>query len=235
MFGLHDLPLNIKQDRIDLSVLQKDSHYFYERNCLDDTVKKMIIAKQGKILINPVEPLNKPKMLTSNLFIGLENALIIEPKTTKKIFLTFPIEVGVYITAGENFQILDIFTLTKQKFILYGDPRNGVLCKYWKSSIYSEIPSANPIQEGILELHISNPNPHWAEITKTIFNAYGMKIYYDKHIVSMKANIKLRNVDLAETDFEDKPIEKKMKKSLEIYSARKLSVTSTKFIMEYGL
>lgn len=235
MFGLYDFPLSKEQEGIFLSVTQRDGNFFYERNCMDETVEKMILANDQKILINPVEPLNKPKAISSNLFVDLDTALMIQPKATKKIYLTFPIEIGVYISRGGDFQILDIFTLSKQKFILYGDPKNGVICKYWKSGLFSEIPAKSPIREGVLELQISNPNSHWVEVSKAIFNAYGMKIYYNKKMVSMKAQMKLRNGDLAETDFKDSPLEKKMKKSLEIYTARKLSVGSTKFVMEFGL
>ena len=235
MFGLHDFPLSKEQEGISLSVTQREGNFFYERKSMDETVEKMILANDQKILINPVEPLNKPKAISANLFVDLDTVLMVEPKATKKIYLTFPIEIGAYISRGGDFQILDIFTLTKQKFILYGDPKNGILCKYWKSSLFSEIPSKSPIREGVLELQISNPNSYWVEVSKAIFNAYGMKIYYNKRMVSMKAQMKLRNGDLAETDFKDAPVEKKMKKSLEIYMARKLSVGSTKFIMEFGL
>jgi hypothetical protein len=39
----------------------------------------------------------------------------------------------------------------------------------------------------------------------------------------------------AETDFFDSPLEKGMKKSLELYTGRKLAVTTTKFVMGVGL
>jgi hypothetical protein len=88
-----------------------------------ETALKDMLSK-GKMLLNPVEPLNKPKVLTQYL-LGFGRALVIEPKGAKKIFRTFPIEIAVYISQKGDFEVFDILTLTRQKFTLYGEPRNG--------------------------------------------------------------------------------------------------------------
>ena len=51
----------------------------------------------------------------------------------------------------------------------------------------------------------------------------------------MKAKMRIEGASLAETEFIDSPLESGMKKSLEIYMVRKLSLATTKFIMELGL
>ena len=151
------------------------------------------------------------------------------------IFLKFPIEVGVYISEKGTHHLLDVFTLTNPKFTVYGDPSNGFLCKYWKSDFYNTMPLGDAIREGILELSISNTRTDWAEVTKAVFNAYGMKIYYSDSMVSMRAGMKIKGADIAETEFENSPLEAGMNDAIEIYTTRKLSVTSTKFAMEFGL
>ena len=103
---------------------------------------------------------------------------MVEPGATQKIYAKYPLEIGVFISRNENFKILDIFTLMKQKFTLYGGPSRGVICKYWRSAVYSSIPSVNPIHEGVVELSITNTSAKWVEVTKAVFNAYGMKMYY---------------------------------------------------------
>jgi len=160
---------------------------------------------------------------------------VVEPKATRKIFIRFPVEIGVFISGNEDFEILDILSLAKQKFTLYGDPRSGVVCKYWRSKVYSSVPSVNPIHEGVMELNITNPGVKWVEVTKAVFNVYGMKIYYSDEMVSMKSNMKVMSEVIAETDFDDAPLEKEMKKSLELYTERKLSIIATKFVMEEGI
>jgi hypothetical protein len=160
---------------------------------------------------------------------------LIEPEATKKIFSTYPIEIGVFISTKTAVEVLDIFTLVRQKLTLYGDPRSGVICKYWRSTVYSSAPSVNPLHEGIVELSIKNTTKGWVKVTKAIFNAYGMKIYYRDDLVAMQATMKILPGNLAETEFVDAPIEPGMKKSLELYTVRKLAVKTTKFVMEAGL
>jgi len=235
MFGTYNAPLNITQEGISLSVQKDGKNLIYHRDCLGGQVEKHLLASKGKILLNPVEPVNRPKALTPYLLIEFEKALLSKPKETRTIFLRFPLEIGVYISTDTDFEILDIFSLTNHKFTLYGDPRNGVICKYWKSPVYSTIPSLSTLQEGIIELTITNTNSHWIEVTKAIFNAYGMKVYYNKTTASMKANINIKTKETAETEFIDTPLQKGMKKSLEIYASRKISVVKPKFIMEFGL
>ena len=171
MFGYYDIPLKIAKEGISLSVEREGEVLLYRRESVDEKVEKNLLASTGKILINPVEPLNKPKELTSYLLIEFERTLVVEPGATQKIYAKYPLEIGVFISGkgNENFKILDIFTLMKQKFSLYGDPSSGVICKYWGSAVYSSIPSVNPIHEGVVELSITNTSTEWVEVTKAFF------------------------------------------------------------------
>jgi len=71
---------------------------------------------KGELIVNPIEPLTKPKELTPYLLIKLDRNLMVEPRATKIVFLTFTIEVGVYIFSEEEFKNLDSFTSLKPKF-----------------------------------------------------------------------------------------------------------------------
>jgi len=235
MFGLHDIPLRIVQEGISLSVESEEGGLLYRRECMDEEVESFLLSSNGKILINPVEPLNKPKELTPYLIIEFERSIFIEPKSKRKMFATFPVEIGVFVHGKKNFQILDIFTLAEQKFTLYGDVRGGVICKCWESAVYSTVPDAKPIHEGVMELNMTNTTEKWVEVEKAVFNAYGMKIYYSDDMISMRANMKIMSEEVAETDFINSPIEKGMKKSLETYTSRKIPVITTKFLMEEGI
>ena len=235
MFGYHEIPVGIEQEGITLSVQKEGESLLYMRECLGESVEKILVAGDSKVLLNPVEPVNKPKSLASYLLIELKKTMEIEPKGTREIFLTFPVEIAAYISANEEFEVIDVFTLPRQKFTLYGDPINGVICKYWKSSVYTTEPSLNRMQEGLIELSVTNTTTSWVELTKAVFNAYGMKIYYNDENVSMKANMELKGGQSAETEFIDEPVAEGMTKSLEIYTARKLFVAKKKFVMEFGL
>lgn len=62
-----------------------------------------------------------------------------------------------------------------------------------------------------------------------------MKMYYHDDMVAMKAKMKIMRGKMAEADFFDSPLETGMKKSLELYTVRKVAITTTKFVMEAGI
>ena len=235
MFGSYNIPLKIEEESLVLSFDKEEDLYFYKREHPYGTMEKVLLLDTGKILINPIEPLNTPKDITSNLLIEFERSIVVGPKVTKKIFITFPVEIGIFISGNKNFEVLDVFTLVYQKFTLYGDPRNGLICKYWKSEVYSSIPTKNPIFEGIIELNIINDTLRWIEVNKAVFNAYYMKIYYNDVMVSMKAKMKIIGEEMAETDFINSPLITGLKKSTELYTTKKVSVIGQKFLMEAGI
>ncbi len=235
MFGYYDIPFKITNEEISLYVEREGENLVYSRECVGEKVEKVLLGDTGRMLVNPVEPLNRPKELTPYLLIELASRVLVEPKAARKIFVTFPVEIGVFIAKDEKCEILDTFTLIRQKFTLYGDPRSGFICKYFKSAVYSAIPSVDTLHEGVMELNITNTTTGWIEVTKAIFNAYGMKIYYSDNLVSMRANMKVKSPQIAENDFDDSPLEADMKKSVELFSTRKLSITTTKSVMELGI
>ncbi len=235
MFGHYTIPLEIAAAGISLAIERDGEGFRYRSTCNGTTTEKLLLTRAGEVLINPVEPLHRPKELTATLLIELEKTLVVEPETTKTVFLTFPIEIGVFITTNDDVEVLDIFTLVPQKFTLYGDPRTGMICKYWRSTVSATIPSVNPLSEGVIQLSISNTTSDWVNVTRAVFNAYTMKLYYSKRLVAMRATMKILLRQLAETTFIDEPLERDMTKSLELYTARKLPAPLIKFMMEAGL
>lgn len=235
MYGEYNLPLKIEREDFSLSFEKENGYIIYKRECLGETVTKTIFSKKGKVLLNPIEPTNMPKSITSHLLVEFDSPLIIGPEIQKTVFLTFPIEIGVYIVQEKKYQLIDIFSSSVQKFTLYGEPAEGIICKYWKSKVCSIAPAPNCLKEGVLELVLSNSSSNWVEVKQAVFNSYGMKIYYNEQKTTMKANLKLRDDGTAETGFEELSLKKDMVKSIEVYTTSKLRVTPIKFLMEYGL
>lgn len=236
MYRQYEVPFKCEEtEGISVSVGKEGDHLIYRRECLEERVEKILAMERGKVNINPVEPLTTPKEITPYFLVEFERAMMVEPGATKTLFVRFPIEMGVYVFANEKFERLDTFSLVKQKFTLYGDPRQGIICKYWKTDVYVSAPEADPFHEGIMELKLVNNQSDWIQVTQAVFNAYGMKIYYDNDRVSMKAQMEIGGAGIAETEFIDSPLEPGMKKALEVYRAGKLSMATTKFTMELGL
>ena len=246
MYGYYDPPFSVEQEGISISVENTGEQWIYRRTLGTDEVEKLILGDGKHLIINPVEPLNTPKEITPNLLIEFEKTLLLAGGAKNKIFLTFPIEIGVFISDKDdkNLQLLDVLSLVRQKFTLYGEVSNGVICKHWKSSIYSVSPSLNPLQEGIMELTLRNASSDWASISKAVFSAYGMKLYYEGDVF-MKARMDILNRNTAETGFEMQHISgelksnplkdrKVRKEAFGVYSLQKLGFVPLKFYMGWG-
>jgi len=95
MFGQYDISIRIEQEGITVSVQKEGENILFIRECLGESTEKILGAGSGKLLLNPVEPVNKPTTLPSHLLIEFVNTLQVEPKGTMNIFLTFPVEIAV--------------------------------------------------------------------------------------------------------------------------------------------
>ncbi len=244
MYGYHDLPVDVEEEGISISMEKLGEQWVYRRKFGDEEVEKLILGDDKCLIINPVEPLNTPKEITPNLLIEFEKTLLIGAGEKKQVFLTFPVEIGIFISGKtkKNLEILDVLSLVGQKFTLYGEVSNGVVCKYWKSRVYTAPPDLNPLQEGVLELTLRNSSSEWAKISKVVFSAYGMKLYYDGGVF-MKARMDILNRNSAETSFEALPsngdrqgsLFKSRKEAFGVYGIRKLGLVPLKFYMGWGL
>ncbi len=232
---MHKVPLKITAEGFILYAYKKDNRIIYKREHNTEVIEKVILTNNRQLLINPVEPVNKPKSVTTFLLIDFEKPTLIEPKLKRTIFLKFPLEFGVFVCGKKGYEILDIFSFTKLKYTLYGEVRNGVICKYWQSKIYSKVPNADPMLEGILEVTITNSSNDWINLSKVVINAYGMQLYYNQERVSLKTTLKILSALVAETEVIRKPLWNKMKPAIELYTKLKPPVLNKGFVMEAGL
>ncbi|ADC66253.1 Protein of unknown function DUF432 [Ferroglobus placidus DSM 10642] len=224
MYGVYELQnFHVKIKDLELGIFEENGIKIYRR----DDLKKVIVADSGRVVVNPVEPVNLPKNITRYLMVELDEPIVMEPKNSEKVTLTFPIEVAVILAGKKSLEVLDVFSFVKPKYALYGDPRNGVICRYWKSEVSGE---EEDFVKGKLEVEINNSSGEWVEIGKLVFDVYGMKIYYGESVVAFaRANVISEKV--AETEFVDK---RAGKKSIELYLARRIPVVKKKFVMEWG-
>uniref|UniRef100_A0A7C3MB24 DUF432 domain-containing protein n=1 Tax=Archaeoglobus fulgidus TaxID=2234 RepID=A0A7C3MB24_ARCFL len=235
MFGYHDIEgfqAEIGEYRMRTERTGPFYRYIRENG---DKIEKDISVEKGRFIINPVEPVNTPKNVTNFLQIKFRKPFLAEPKSSVDVYATFPVEIAVFIAAKKSVGIVDIFSLQKPKYTLYGNPRDGIICRYWESDLYSEIPRLDRYREGVIKLRIVNSDTEWIEVKNAVFDIYGMKIYYNDEIVYSSASINIISPKVAETKFIEQPLEEKMRKALELYTARRIAVTALKFVMEWGL
>jgi hypothetical protein len=234
IYGSHEYDFSYEVEGLKLSVERRNGHLYYSRECNDERVEKILASSGGHIIINPVEPINLPREVTYFLEIDFEKPVVIEPGANEKAMVKFPIEIGVFVAKNKQV-VLDVFTLTKPKYVLYGTPKSGVICRWYTSDVYSEMPSLNPLKEGIIKITFRNTSNDWVEVSKAVFDGYSMKIYYGD-VVAMLAEMKIISRSVAETTFIDKPLKDGLKKSLELYTARMIPVVERRgYLMEWGL
>lgn len=233
VYGYYELSeFSTKIGNYSIRFEKEGSFYRYIREN-GDKKEKFIFSNAGKVIVNPVEPVNLPKEITNFLQIKLNKVFMAEPKSWTEVYLTFPIEIAIFV-ATKSVGLVDIFSINKPKFTLYGNPRNGVICRYWESEIYSDIPKVDKYKYGVLKLEITNSYDGWVELSNVVLDVYGMKIYYDDEIVYSAASINITSPKIAETGFLEQPLREEMKKAVELYTA-KIPVTAGKFVMEWGL
>lgn len=234
-FGFHKIPFRLREKGITIDLKRSEQGLVYSRTMGEESVKKVILTNATHLVLNPVEPVNKPKHLTPYLLIDFGSEILVQPKTNRNIILRFPLEIGVFVAGKKKYHLIDIFTLSKQKYTLYGDVRVGDLCRYWRSEIYSSMPKVDPDLEGIIELKILNPTSKWIEINQAVFNAYGMQLFYSKELVSLKATMELKSELVAETEVLGSPLKPGMKQAIELYTSFRAPVMQKKYVMECGL
>ncbi|MEO3993289.1 MAG: DUF432 domain-containing protein [Desulfurococcaceae archaeon TW002] len=217
-------------------ILQEHSGLLkYLREGKSRTEKYVAYSPDTHLLINPVEPTNLPKPLTDFILLEFTEPIIIAPSSTVIMYSTFPIEIGVFVVNKKNAELLDVFSLVNQKYTLYGTPRSGVVCRYWRTRISTELPEVDLLREGIMKLKISNNSEYWVTVSNLVLNVNNMTIYYDDKHVSTSAQALIYSQTFAETFFVDEPLRERMSKSLTTRAQKRLPVIKEKFVMEWGL
>ena len=136
MFGRYSVPCEVNTEGLSLTIKESGGTVVYHQKKGDDETKKTLLQSPGEILIHPVEPVNKPNQVSSFLQIKFTNSVLVAPKRNETIFLHFPIEIGVFILRKDDHDLLDIISLAKEKYTLYGTPRGGQICRVWNEDLF---------------------------------------------------------------------------------------------------
>lgn len=242
LFGTYGPPFAIEHEGHRISVDVEGELCIYRRTCEYETLEKVLSDVHTSFFIGPVEPVNLPKAITHTLLIEFQRPVMAAPGGKQKIFLKFPVEIGIFISGknGEksgDHELIDIFSLVHPKYTLYGTSNRGKICRYWKSDVGLVRPLPDPRYEGDLELDIINDTDAWIEITKVVLNAYAMRLYYGMdqghERISTKAFMKIINRKLAETGSVNYSGD--MNSSVSLYAPRKHILNAIREVMEYGL
>jgi hypothetical protein len=234
VFGRYDYSLAIEEATLKLGVSRKNGLYVYYRELAGRPRKERVLGPgpdEAKLVIHPVEPISVPKQLSSFLEISFD-PVIMGPSSKKTIFLTFPVEIGVFLESGSTTEVLDTFSRLPSKFSLYGSPKNGVITKWHESKVYSDAPSVDRSKEGILRLEIENTTREFATISRAVFEGHGMIIFFDWEQVAMSARMTIQSSVVAETSFFSSMYREGMERSIELLEAQKFHTAGGRKIVQ---
>lgn len=233
VFGLYRYPFRYESDEIRITVEGSDGFYLYSRECRGEHREKVITSASGTILINPVEPLSTPKAVTRFLELRFP-ATLVEPQSEKILYLTFPLDIGVFIEGKGDTENIDVFSLHSPQYSLYGPPDRGVITRYHESRVLGTIPDTDPLRQGVMKLALKNSSRSWLEVSRAVFENTNMFLSYDE-IVAMVGGMELYSSLVAETTILDRPLREGMKRSIGLSSGRRMFAEQKAFLMEHGI
>jgi hypothetical protein len=233
MYGTYRYPCAIEEESVSIEVTEEDGLFMYRRICGDDTRELVISPKDGELIINPVEPVNLPKNITRFLEIEFDK-IVMSPESEDTYYLTFPVEIGVFLKSGKSVSLIDVFSQNAGKYSLYGSPKEGVVVRWHKSMVYRKMPEIDNLREGVMSLKIINPEKEIIELSRGVFDSYGMKIFYNDWYVTMSAEIRVLPKDEAETRFFNAPIVAGTDKTIELYYGREILAVGKFYKMGWG-
>jgi hypothetical protein len=233
VFGRYEGDISYTGDDVSIRLDRSRGLPRYERVCCDERVVKSLSHFTGTIIINPVEPVNLPVPLARHLEIGFP-MIALPPGTSQTLFLVFPLEIGVFLVAGGDVHVLDIFSLSKSKFSLYGTSDAGVITRWHHSEVYTTKPDPDRHKAGVLNLSIRNRSAETVEVSRAVFDSDSIHLFSGDR-VEMSGQMEIFSPRIARTDIRTAPPMPGMERCIEIYTAKKIPVVQGKgFLMESG-
>ncbi len=142
-------------------------------------VVSKIIHKASRLELVPMYPVLLPDRITTYIMVYLEEKLHVPTRDELDIYIKIPVDLAVYaVGIYHKFSLVDVFSITRIKYCLYGPPDRGIIARYAVSKIYFRKPVVKP-GEAIVKIHIRNKYDSWVEIGKILLDAQILKLYYE--------------------------------------------------------
>ena len=220
MFGEFTPPYTSEGGGLSLSLDMREGHYQYRRDLNGQRVERSISAGLSRLLIHPVEPFIVGSGIAGHLEIEFP-MLILEPGATETIYLTFPIEIGVFVEGLRETELLDVFSVEKPKYSLYGSPQHGVITRFARSARYREPPVVDGSREGVLKLAIRNTLSEWAGVSRVALSEEEMHLYASE-FAGMMAMMRITGKDAAEVMGVDRALKGGMRRAHDLFTAKRI-------------
>jgi len=234
VFGRYEGDISYTDNFVTINLERSAEIPRYVRSCCGERVEKVLSFGKGTIIINPVEPVNLPLPLTRLLEIAFPATALL-PQSEQQVFLTFPLEIGVFLEAGGDLHVLDTFSRTPTKYSLYGSPGAGQITRLHQSRMYGKIPAVDRFSEGVLALTLKNTSAETIEVSHAVFDSNSMHIFYGEY-VAMTAVMEVYSPMIARTSVDERITVSGMTPCIELYMAHRIPAVHGKgHLMEFGV
>jgi hypothetical protein len=206
----------------------------YVRTLQGERIEKILPEKDGTVVISPVEPVNLPRPLSGHLEIAFP-AVVMPPRSERNLLLTFPLEIGVFLETGTDLHILDLFMTAPAKFSLYGSPAAGLITRWHRSALHTDVPSVDRLSFGVFTLTLKNLSSDTVEVARTVIDSENVHLFYGDY-VSMAGVMEVFSPAIARTTVSSLPAAGGMEPCIELFKARKIpAVHGRGHLMEHGV
>lgn len=155
----------------------------YRRMTSSGIVEKIIAVRMPNLEIEfvPIHSLYTPSFKTDYMFLRLMQPIFVSRNSVTDIFVSVPIEIGLFFTGNEIREPFDIFSCAPScsRYALYGDPDQGTLCKYAKVVIHTRKEKLDRYICGGLKITIDNELGTGISLGKVVFPLQDHDIYYN--------------------------------------------------------
>ncbi|UVS69195.1 DUF432 domain-containing protein [Nitrososphaera viennensis] len=166
--------------------------------------------------IFPIAPLLTPKQVAKNMYIKFRSPVVMDQRSDAVVYTKIPIEIGVYRQSEDEELLIDAFSLSLQRYALYGSPEAGTVCRFFESetSTTEDGICAEKYTEATVRIRISNAIDNVVKISKVIVPMDGvvldhaqddawvpggvdvrLDVAFGKDIVNVRINTKVKRAD----------------------------------------
>jgi hypothetical protein len=241
VFGEFPPPYRFEKGDLSLSLDMREGHYLYTRDLAGDRTEKAISPGLSRLLVHPVEPFNTGPGKVAHLELEFP-PLILEAGATETFYLTFPIEIGIFVEGLRETEVLDVFSVESPKYSLYGSPHQGIITRYARSGRHRDVPPVDGTREGVLKLAVRNSLPVWARISRLVLDEAQIHLYVSE-FAAMMAMMRITGAEAAEVTGVDRALKGGMNRAHDLFTARRVlrlgtppfpGVERKGFVMEAG-
>ncbi|MFN4336275.1 MAG: DUF432 domain-containing protein [Candidatus Nitrosocaldus sp.] len=159
--------------------------YVYERYEGDRRVASRFIdtsiSNKLHLCIYPIVPVYTPQPANyaKHLLLKFKDPLVMDAKSSLECYIKMPVEVGIFEMYDGRTTLIDVFTTKLIKYALYGMSDNGVICRYRESTVYFNVPKAEPLAEAIAHVRLHNYLDRIVTVNMLVIPIEGIDLYYN--------------------------------------------------------